>query len=59
MRSFGVKNVDFGGISRPSRAVRSISAMLTGRISTAAVAAPGGDRVEHLVEAVLVGDLGG
>ena len=37
MRSFGVKNVDFGGISRPSRAVRSISATLTGRISTAAV----------------------
>ena len=40
VRSFGVKNVDFGGISRPSRAVRSISAMLTGRISTAAVAVP-------------------
>ena len=35
VRSLGVKNVDFGGISRPSRAVRSISAMLTGRISTA------------------------
>ena len=58
VRSFGVKNVDFGGIRRPSRAVRSISAMLTGRISTAAVAVAGGDRGEHLVEAVLVGDLG-
>ena len=40
VRSFGVKNVDFGGISAPSRAVRSISATLTGRISTAAVLAP-------------------
>ena len=40
VRSLGVKNVDFGGISRPSRAVRSISAMATGRISTAAVARP-------------------
>ena len=47
VRSLGVKNVDFGGISRPSRAVRSISAMLTGRISTAAVAAPGADRGER------------
>ena len=40
VRSFGVKNVDFGGISAPSRAVRSISATLTGRISTAPAAAP-------------------
>ena len=40
MRSFGVKNVDLGGISSPSRAVRSISATLTGRISTPAAAAP-------------------
>ena len=38
--SLGVKNVDFGGISRPSRAVRSISARLTGRTSTAASARP-------------------
>ena len=38
--SFGVKNVDFGGITTPSRAVRSISATLTGRISTAACASP-------------------
>lgn len=38
--SLGVKNVDLGGISRPSRAVRSISGIDTGRISTAAVAAP-------------------
>lgn len=40
VRSFGMKNVDFGGMSRPSRAVRSISVMLTGLISTAACAAP-------------------
>ena len=40
VRSFGVKNVDLGGISRPSRAVRVISATLTGRISTAATAVP-------------------
>ena len=46
VRSFGVKNVDFGGISTPSRAVRSISAMLTGRISTAAAASPPVDRVD-------------
>ena len=39
VRSFGVKKVDFGGISRPSRAVRSISATLTGRMRTAPVAA--------------------
>ena len=32
MRSFGVKNVDLGGINSPSRAVRSISATLTGRL---------------------------
>jgi hypothetical protein len=32
---FGAKNVDFGGISAASRAVRSISAMGTGRNSTA------------------------
>lgn len=38
--SFGVKKVDLGGISSPSRAVRSISATWTGRISTPAVAAP-------------------
>jgi Protein of unknown function (DUF1269) len=38
--SFGVKNVDLGGINRPSRAVRSISATLTGRIRTAAEACP-------------------
>ena len=38
--SLGVKNVDFGGISRPSRAVRSISATLTGLINTAAEARP-------------------
>ena len=36
VRSLGVKNVDLGGISRPSRAVRSISATLTGRMRTAA-----------------------
>ena len=41
VRSFGVKNVDFGGISTPSRAVRSISATLTGRMRTAAAARPG------------------
>ena len=35
-----MKKVDFGGIRAPSRAVRSISATLTGRISTAAVADP-------------------
>jgi hypothetical protein len=38
--SLGVKKVDLGGISRPSRAVRWISATLTGRISTAAAARP-------------------
>ena len=38
--SLGVKKVDLGGISRPSRAVRAISATLTGRISTAAAARP-------------------
>ena len=38
--SLGMKKVDVGGISRPSRAVRSISATLTGRISTAADARP-------------------
>ncbi len=40
VRSFGVKNVDFGGIRSPSRAVRSISATLTGRMSTAPTASP-------------------
>ena len=35
-----MKNVDFGGINSPSRAVRSISATLTGRIRTALDAAP-------------------
>ena len=34
MRNLGVKNVDLGGISRPSRAVRSISVTLTGLITT-------------------------
>ncbi len=55
MRSFGVKNVDFGGISSPSRAVRSISATLTGRISTAAARGAARDRVDHVVDAVLIG----
>ena len=40
VRSFGVKNVDLGGISRPSRAVRVISATLTGRISTGSHCSP-------------------
>ena len=40
VRSFGVKNVDFGGMSAPSLAVRSISATLTGRTRTAAWASP-------------------
>ena len=40
VRSFGVKNVLFGGIRTPSRAVRSISATVTGRIRTAAAASP-------------------
>ena len=35
-----VKNVDLGGINNPSRAVRWISATLTGRMSTAAAALP-------------------
>jgi hypothetical protein len=38
VRSFGEKNVLFGGINSPSSAVRRISAMLTGRSSTPAVA---------------------
>ena len=40
VNNFGVKNVDFGGITTPSRAVRSISTTLTGRMSTAAWAVP-------------------
>ena len=52
--SLGVKKVDFGGISRPSRAVRSISATLTGRISTAADALPS-HFGQRFVESVLVG----
>lgn len=36
--NFGVKNVDFGGISNPSVAVRRISITETGRMSTAATA---------------------
>ena len=54
MRSFGVKNVDFGGIRSPSRAVRSISATLTGRISTARDGVAGPHRIDHEVDAVLV-----
>src|SRR5215212_5418038 len=38
--SLGVKNVDLGGISKASRAVRLISLTLTGRMSTAATAFP-------------------
>ena len=38
--SLGVKNVDLGGISNASRAVRWISLTLTGRMSTAAAAFP-------------------
>ena len=53
--SFGVKKVDLGGISRPSRAVRSISATLTGRISTAAAGPPRIDLGQGLVQPVLVG----
>ena len=53
--SFGVKKVDLGGISRPSRAVRSISATLTGRISTAALARPIVDLGQRLGEPVLIG----
>jgi hypothetical protein len=40
VRSFGVKKVDFGGMSRPSRAVRSISASEVGRMRTPALACP-------------------
>ena len=40
VRSFGVKNVDFGGISSPVSAVRRISARDTGRIKTAEAATP-------------------
>ena len=40
VRSFGVKNVDFGGINSPSVAVRRISVTLTGRIRIAASARP-------------------
>jgi hypothetical protein len=40
VRSLGVKNVDFGGISSPSRAVRWISASEVGRIRMPAVTVP-------------------
>ena len=40
VRSFGQKNVDFGGISAPSPAVARICATVTGRSSTAHGAAP-------------------
>ena len=57
MRSFGVKNVDFGGMSSPSFAVRRISSMLVGRISTPATTSPAGDQIDHVLDAVLVGDV--
>ena len=52
----GVKKVDLGGISRPSSAVRLISATVTGRIRTPAAARPGHD-LGHQRDIVLVGDL--
>ena len=45
---FGVKYVDFGGISRPSRAVRRSPRIDTGRMRIPATLAPEPTRVDDM-----------